>query len=89
MKNDVQVERNVSIAEILGVPHSKRRIAIRCPFHQDSTPSFILYPDNSYHCFGCSQHGKNAVDFVMGLGYTFKQALEELRPYCHTPYPQQ
>lgn len=30
-----------------------------CPFpeHADSSPSFIVYPDGGYHCFGCGAHG--------------------------------
>lgn len=35
---------------------------VRCPFHDDRTPSLKLYAD-SYHCFGCGAHG-DAVDFV-------------------------
>lgn len=30
-----------------------------CPLglHSDSDPSFTIYPDNHYHCFGCGAHG--------------------------------
>jgi hypothetical protein len=28
-----------------------------CPFHLDSNPSFVVFPDGSYHCFGCGAHG--------------------------------
>jgi hypothetical protein len=30
-----------------------------CPFdeHIDTDPSFTVYPDGSYHCFGCRAHG--------------------------------
>lgn len=37
-----------------------------CPFHEDNSPSFTVYPDQRYHCFGCSAHG-DVVDFVMAL----------------------
>ncbi len=28
-----------------------------CPFHNDSSPSFWVYDDGTYHCFGCLAHG--------------------------------
>lgn len=49
-----------------------------CPFHEERTPSFVIYPDNSYHCFGCGAHG-NAIDFLINkFGYSFKEACEIL-----------
>ncbi|CAN5119247.1 hypothetical protein BH09PAT1_BH09PAT1_4000 [soil metagenome] len=45
-----------------------------CPFHEERTASFVIYPDNSYHCFGCGAHG-NAIDFLIKkLGYSFEHA---------------
>lgn len=29
----------------------------RCPFHEDRTPSFYVYLDGHFHCFGCQAHG--------------------------------
>ena len=29
---------------------------LRCPFHDDDTPSLQIYTDH-YHCFGCGNHG--------------------------------
>jgi hypothetical protein len=29
----------------------------RCPFHREKDPSFVVYSDGSYHCFGCRAHG--------------------------------
>jgi len=29
-----------------------------CPFHKESDPSFTVYPDGSYFCFGCRKSGK-------------------------------
>ncbi|MEG2173956.1 MAG: CHC2 zinc finger domain-containing protein, partial [Oscillospiraceae bacterium] len=35
-----------------------------CPFHNEKTPSFVLYPENgSFYCFGCGAGG-DAVTFV-------------------------
>lgn len=46
-----------------------------CPFHGDKTPSFYVFPDGYFKCFGCGEYG-DAVDFVEKLhGCTFKEAL--------------
>jgi DNA primase len=31
----------------------------RCPYedHEDETPSFCVYPDGRFHCYGCGRHG--------------------------------
>lgn len=51
-----------------------------CPIHGEKTPSFFVYPDNSWHCFGCSAHGLNAIDYVMQLkDIGFKEAIEFLK----------
>lgn len=35
-----------------------------CPFHNEKTPSFVVYPaENSFFCFGCGVGG-NAITFV-------------------------
>ncbi|MCY4639488.1 MAG: CHC2 zinc finger domain-containing protein [Chloroflexi bacterium] len=56
------------------------RLAGRCPFHEDRSPSMVVYPETqSYYCFGCGAGG-DAIDFVRragGLG--FREALARLR----------
>ena len=34
-----------------------------CPFHAEKSPSFHIYPDNHYYCFGCKETG-DAITFV-------------------------
>lgn len=35
-----------------------------CPFHNEKTPSFVVYPsENSFYCFGCGIGG-NAITFI-------------------------
>ncbi len=49
-----------------------------CMFHDERTPSFYIYPDNTFYCFGCQARG-NAIDFVMRkFSYTFTHACELL-----------
>ena len=37
-----------------------------CPFHNEKTGSFTVYPDQHFHCFGCNAHG-DCIDFVREL----------------------
>lgn len=38
-----------------------------CPFHNEKTPSFTVYPENgSYYCFGCGQGG-DIITFTMRM----------------------
>lgn len=54
------------------------RYTALCPFHNDNTPSFVIYPDNSFHCFGCQAHG-DAIDFIKLIKEcSFKEAVGQL-----------
>jgi len=51
-----------------------------CPFHQEKTGSFRIYPaTNTWHCFGCGA-GNDVVDFIMKLkNVDFNEALKLLQ----------
>lgn len=79
-----KIRDNVRIHTLLGIQDTGRRIAIRCPFHangMERTPSCYIFPDGGYKCFGCGERGNNAIDFVMGLGVGFGEAIETLKSY--------
>ncbi len=50
-----------------------------CPFHQEKTPSFVVFPESgTFHCFGCGKGG-DAFSFYMGIEHVeFREALTEL-----------
>lgn len=60
-----------------------RRIGNRlmglCPFHEEKSPSFYIYPEGrGYHCFGCGQGG-DSISFLMKTkGYSFPEAVRQL-----------
>ena len=78
---EIQRIRNIRIHNVMGVADTGRRISLKCPIHRERTASFVLYPDNSFHCFGCNNNGQGAIDFCVALGYTFVEACEELIKY--------
>lgn len=39
------------------------RLLGKCPFHSEKTASFVVYPNNTWHCFGCNEHG-DVIDFI-------------------------
>jgi DNA primase len=50
-----------------------------CPFHQEKTPSFTVYPESqSFYCFGCSKAGDVFTFLIEREGLTFRDALERL-----------
>lgn len=56
---------------------SNDRSVAHCPFHKgDSEPSFTIYPNETYYCFGCHVWG-NPVKFLVDYkGISAKEALE-------------
>ena len=50
-----------------------------CPFHQEKTPSFVVFPESgNFHCFGCGRGG-DVFTFYMGVERVeFREALQEL-----------
>ena len=41
-----------------------------CPFHNEKTPSFTVYPESgSFYCFGCGAGGE-VVSFIRPVSYT-------------------
>jgi CHC2 zinc finger/Toprim domain len=49
-----------------------------CPFHAEKTPSFTIYPDNHFHCFGCGAHGTPIQFLQRAEGLTFAEARHKL-----------
>ena len=90
MMDDLEVIRAIRITRILGL-RDDRQLKIKCIFHNDSTPSLVVYRDNSYHCYGCGANGQNALDFALMVNGArdlrnvskpeFRKAIEDLKDY--------
>lgn len=50
-----------------------------CPFHQETKPSFYVFPDRgSFYCFGCQASG-DLIEFYSRInGLDFRDAVEQL-----------
>ena len=60
-----------------GISADKKGFA-RCPFHSEKTASFRVYPDGTFHCFGCGAHG-DVITFVMKMqNISFSDACARL-----------
>lgn len=80
-KDEIQKFRDISIYRILGLHNNGRPTKVRCPFHNERTPSCLIRPDNSFHCFGCGVRGRGAIDFCTKMGYSFSESLNQLIHY--------
>ena len=50
-----------------------------CPFHHEKTPSFAVYPEGHWRCFGACATGGDVFSFVMKMeNLAFPEALERL-----------
>lgn len=68
---DINRAKDVPIKDII---KPNRYGFIRCPFHNDHTPSMRIYKHNAYCFAGCGN--KDGIDLVMAIhGLDFKQAV--------------
>jgi len=50
-----------------------------CPFHNEKTPSFIVFPDSqNFHCFGCGKGGDLFTFYMLVENVEFRDALKDL-----------
>ena len=89
-----EVARRNDIEELIGQYVQLRRrgrtLTGLCPFHNEKTPSFTVYPDTqSFYCFGCGAAG-DAITFVRkinNLGYV--EAVKQLAARAGMPMPEE
>ena len=77
------VKDRLAIEDVIGRDVDLRKRGGRyvglCPFHDDHTPSFYVYPEQgTFHCFGCGVHG-DAIDYLQRRdNLNFAEALRRL-----------
>jgi DNA primase len=88
------VKSRVDIVEVISqrVPlqRSGNSYKAPCPFHQEKTPSFHVFPDRqSWRCFGACAIGGDVLSFVMKAeGLEFGEALKQMAQVAGVTLPQ-
>jgi DNA primase len=78
-----EIKAKLSVVDVVGETVALKRAGTihkgLCPFHAEKTPSFIVTPEReTWHCFGCGEHG-DIFTFVMRRdGLDFREALSRL-----------
>lgn len=70
--------RGITVQKMLGLGAGGRRLSIKCPIHNEKSPSFVIYPGGDFYCYGCAKSGQNALDLLLLMGYAFPDAVEYL-----------
>jgi DNA primase len=67
------------VAGYVQLKKSGRYLKGLCPFHQEKTPSFIVFPEKgTWHCFGCGRGGDIFSFVMLKENLDFRGALEQL-----------
>ena len=68
------------VSQRVPLQRSGRSYKANCPFHQERTPSFHVFPERqSWRCFGACATGGDAINFVMRAeNLEFGEALRQL-----------
>lgn len=87
-----ELSRRTDIVELIRGYVQLKRAGSRerglCPFHNEKTPSFFVFPDtNSYYCFGCGAGG-DGITFIKNIqNLDYVEAVKFLAARVGMPMP--
>ncbi len=76
-----EIKNNINIVELVSestnLTGSRNALKGLCPFHNEKTPSFVVYPEKqTWRCFGACASGGDIFNFIMNSeNINFPQAL--------------
>src|SRR5680860_810886 len=78
-----EVRQRLDIVDLAGekvvLKRAGRNMKGLCPFHQEKTPSFVVFTESqNYHCFGCGKGGDLFSFYMEREQVDFREALKEL-----------
>jgi len=77
------------VGEYVELRRSGSQYRGRCPFHEETKPSFYVRPEaHFFHCFGCQKSG-DTIRFLMEIeGRSFMEALQDLAARAGVEIPE-
>ena len=78
-----EIRARIDIVDLIGSRIQLKRSGSAwkacCPFHNEKTPSFVVNQERqSYHCFGCGEHGDIFTFLQKQDGMSFVDAVKHL-----------
>lgn len=79
------------ISRYVPLQRAGRSFKACCPFHQERTPSFVVFPDSGlWHCFGACGTGGDIFSFLMQKeNMDFREALQALAREAGVELPEE
>lgn len=79
---DVNTCKKFPIENIIGRSPDRMigaKACFKCPLHEDNTPSFVVYPENTWYCFGCGKGGDSIQLYMELHNCNFTEACKALQ----------
>ena len=89
-----KIQEQTDIVEVIGAHVKLRKSGTRyvgcCPFHNERTPSFYVFPNtDTFKCFGCGEGG-DVIHFIKKKeNKTFVEAVKTLADKAHIEIEEQ
>ena len=85
MRNDLETV----ISKYVVLKRAGSNLVGCCPFHSERTPSFTVFPEKNFYCFGCGAGG-DVITFTMRIeNLDYRNAVRYLADAAGIPVPEE